>query len=122
MEVPTFREFAKRYLNEDTAHLAPTTRKDRDSYLRKDGPLVGFFGEQRLDAIGVPELRAHAVAYLVLYNLMFVVPLVIVFLLSYYGTTSDQLAQFFRSHAASVKLCTAVFFFALAGLLVSVLV
>ena len=58
MEVPTFREFAKRYLEEDTGHLAPTTRKDRDSYLREDGPLVGFFGTQRLDAIGVPELRA----------------------------------------------------------------
>jgi integrase len=58
VEVPTFNDFAERYLEEDTAHLAPTTRKDRDSYLREDGPLVGFFGTQRLDAIGVPELRA----------------------------------------------------------------
>jgi integrase len=58
VEVPTFRDFAKRYVEEDTSHLAPTTRKDRGSYLREDGPLLGFFGAQRLDAIGVPELRA----------------------------------------------------------------
>jgi cytochrome c biogenesis protein CcdA len=70
---------------------------------------------------GIPELRAHALAYLILYNLMFVVPLVAVFLVSYYGATSDQLARFFQSHAAAVKLCTAIFFFALAAILISVL-
>ena len=58
VEVPRLAEFAKRYLEEDTAHLAPTTRKDRPSYLREDGPLVGFFGERQIDEIGVPELRA----------------------------------------------------------------
>jgi len=58
VEVPRFDEFAKRYLEEDTSHLTATTRSDRDSYLREDGPLVGFFGARRLDEIGVPDLRA----------------------------------------------------------------
>ena len=59
---------------------------------------------------GVPELRANAFLYLVLYNLMFIVPLVVIFLLVYYGTTSLQLAGFMRRHAALVKAVTVVFF------------
>jgi hypothetical protein len=57
VEVPTFSEFSGRYLTEDTSHLAPTTRSDLDSYLREGGPLLGFFGGDRLDAITVPRLR-----------------------------------------------------------------
>ncbi len=59
---------------------------------------------------GVPELRINAVSYLVLYNLMFIVPLVVIFVLVYYGTTSLQLATFLRRNAALVKLLTAIFF------------
>ena len=53
-QLPTFREFAARYLVEDTAHLAETTRHDLPGYLRA---LVGFFGDNRLDEITVPALR-----------------------------------------------------------------
>ena len=49
-EAPRLREFADRYLAEDTAHLAPTTRGDRPHYLREDGPLLRFLGERKLDA------------------------------------------------------------------------
>jgi len=59
---------------------------------------------------GVPELRGHAVAYLILYNLMFISPLVIIFLLTFYGTTSKQLTLFFRGKAGTVKLLTALLF------------
>jgi cytochrome c biogenesis protein CcdA/glutaredoxin len=59
---------------------------------------------------GVPELRANAFLYLVLYNLMFIVPLVVIFLLVYYGTTSLELTGFMRRHAALVKAVTVVFF------------
>ncbi|MFQ6000594.1 MAG: hypothetical protein ACE5LG_02885 [Anaerolineae bacterium] len=58
----------------------------------------------------MPELRGHAVAYLVLYNLMFILPLVIIFLLTFYGTTSKQLTVFFRARAGTVKLLTALLF------------
>jgi integrase len=57
VEVPTFSEFSGRYLAEDTSHLAPTTRSDLDSYLREGGPLLGYFGGDRLDGITVPRLR-----------------------------------------------------------------
>ena len=56
LEVPRFAEFARRYLHEDTSHLAPTTRDDRKSYLREGGPL-SFFSEVRLDRIDSPLLR-----------------------------------------------------------------
>ena len=64
---------------------------------------------------GVPELRMNAVFYLVLYNLMFILPLVVIFLLAFYGTTSNQLTGFFRDNAALVKLLTAILFAGLGG-------
>jgi integrase len=56
-QIPKFGEFAQRYLEEDTAHLASTTRKDRRSYLREDGPLLGFFGQRKLNDIFPALLR-----------------------------------------------------------------
>ena len=55
--VPTFADFAPRYFEEETHHLSATTRRDRRSYLREDGPLLRFFGDRPLDAISVPLLR-----------------------------------------------------------------
>ena len=52
--------------------------------------------------------------FLLLYNLMFIVPLVVVFCLAYFGTTSLQLGLFLRRHTATVKLGTALLFAALA--------
>jgi len=63
----------------------------------------------------IPTLRARAVAYLVLYNVMFIVPLVVVFALAYFGTSSLQFGLFLKRHTASVKLGTAVVFAALAA-------
>jgi len=65
-----------------------------------------------------PELRNHALAYLALYNLMFIVPLVVVFLFGMFGVTSKMFEQSARRHAAKVKLATAIMFFALAALLI----
>ena len=67
----------------------------------------------------MPELRGRAVLFLVLYNLMFIVPLIIVFILAYFGTTSKQLTEFLKKHAAAVKIGMAVVFFLLAIWLVS---
>ena len=52
--------------------------------------------------------------YLLLYNLMFVLPLVVVFVLACFGTTSQQLGLFIHRHAAMVKLATAGLFLLLA--------
>ena len=73
--------------------------------------------------MSVPEMQARAASLLVLYNLMFIIPLAIVFGLVYFGTTSQQLGLVLRRRAAAVKLGTAVLFVALAvWLLVSIAV
>jgi integrase len=55
-EVPTFREYARVYLEQDTAHLAETTRGAVHAALRPDGPLVRRFGALRLDRITTAHL------------------------------------------------------------------
>lgn len=67
----------------------------------------------------MPELRGRAVLFLVLYNLMFIVPLIIVFILAYFGTTSKQFTEFLKKHAAAVKIGMAVVFLLLAIWLIS---
>jgi cytochrome c biogenesis protein CcdA len=62
----------------------------------------------------VPELRGAAIGYLVLYNLLFVLPLVVVFGLVYVGTTSQQLVRWLEGHAQQVKLGLAALFLLLA--------
>jgi hypothetical protein len=64
--------------------------------------------------VSIPELRAQAIGYLLLYNLVFVAPLIIVFVLAYYGTTSHQLGRFLERNTARVKFGAAVLFALLA--------
>ena len=64
--------------------------------------------------VSQPQMRARAIGLLVLYNLLFIVPLVVVFVLAYYGTTSRQLTRFLQRRAAAVKLGLTVLFAALA--------
>ena len=65
--------------------------------------------------LGVPEMRASAVSYLLLYNAMFIVPLVIVFLAAYWGTTSERMGMLISRQASTVKLATAVLFLLMGG-------
>ncbi len=67
----------------------------------------------------LPELRTQAVLFLILYNLMFIVPLIIVFVLAYYGTTSKQFTAFLKKNAAAVKIGMALVFITLAVWLAS---
>ena len=71
-----------------------------------------------LFVLRIPELRLQAGLYLVFYNLMFILPLVVVFGLAYFGTTSQQLGLFIRRHTAAVKLATAALFVLLAAWMV----
>lgn len=66
----------------------------------------------------VPELRANALIYLLLYNFMFVVPLIIVFMFTYWGTTSQQWAELSKRNFGKVKLAMTILFFGLAILLI----
>ncbi|MDE0186961.1 MAG: hypothetical protein OXP71_16090 [Candidatus Poribacteria bacterium] len=58
--------------------------------------------------MGVEGMRVNAVAYLILYNLMFITPLLIVFGFVYWGTTSLQLGGVLQRHLMPVKLGTGV--------------
>ena len=49
-----------------------------------------------------PALRARALAYLLLYNLMFILPLAGVFLLAYWGVGSERLGGWLRRHLAAM--------------------
>lgn len=73
--------------------------------------------------VSQPDLRVRAALFLIIYNLLFILPLVVVFILAYYGTGSKELTHFLKRHAATVKLGMTILFAALATwLLTSVVV
>jgi hypothetical protein len=74
-----------------------------------------------LFVMNIPSLRGGAVLYLILYNLVYIAPLLIIFGIVYWGVTSEQLALFLQKRASTIKLLTSVFFFVLAAILVIIL-
>ncbi len=65
----------------------------------------------------IPDLKVNALFYLLFYNLMFVVPLVLVFSFTYWGTTSAQWATLTQKNFGKIKMAMTLLFFGLAGLL-----
>ena len=65
----------------------------------------------------IQQGSADAVFYLLLYNLAFILPLVIIFILAYRGMTSAALINFQKKHTATVKFATAVLFIILAAVI-----
>ena len=70
---------------------------------------------------GLPALKAHAFFFLLLYNLCFIVPLVVVFLIAYFGVFNLKTHVAFIELVPLVKILTAVFFFVLGGVLLYLL-
>jgi cytochrome c biogenesis protein CcdA len=68
-----------------------------------------------------PALRLRALAYLVLYNVMFIVPLVVIFVVAYLGVGSERLGRFLRRNLGAFKLAMSVLFAALGVLLLTTL-
>lgn len=66
----------------------------------------------------VPEFQGQAVLLLLLYNLMFILPLVIIFTLVYFGMRSEQLQDVLDKNRALFKLLTTIVFFVLGIFLV----
>jgi len=66
----------------------------------------------------IPGMRLQAFLYLLLYNLMFILPLVIIFVLVYFGTTSKDLTRFLNEKAAAVKFAMSIVFVALGSWLI----
>ena len=65
----------------------------------------------------VPDKKLSALFYLVAYNLAFIVPLVLVFLLGLFGATSRTFSGFMEKRLGAVKLSTAALFFILGAVL-----
>ncbi len=76
------------------------------------GPILVF-------VLREPDLRQRALAFLLLYNVMFILPLVVVLVLSYMGVRSDKLGNFLRDHLGAFKLVMAGVFAALGVLLLA---
>lgn len=68
--------------------------------------------------ISMPAMRGQGILWLALYNLMFIIPLIVVFVLAFFGTTSKQLTGFFKKHAAAVKIGLATIYVGLAIFLI----
>jgi len=67
---------------------------------------------------GIDGMRIHAIYYLLLYNLMFIVPLLVVFGCVYWGTTSMQLGGILQKHLVTVKVGIGLLLFGLGTWLV----
>ena len=65
--------------------------------------------------------RLAALGYLLIYNIAFILPLVIIILLAWRGLTSDRLMTFFRHHVAFVKFANAALFAVLFAFFIFVL-
>jgi len=63
--------------------------------------------------LSTPGYRGQALLSLVVYCLAFIVPLVVVFVISFMGTNSRKLGMFLQKHTASIKLITAMIFVAI---------
>ncbi len=65
----------------------------------------------------IPALKIKATLYLMLYNIMFVLPLIAIVFFVYRGATSKKVIAWFTAHLATIKLWTGMVFFALCGYL-----
>ncbi len=74
-------------------------------------------GQLYLPTIGyimtIPKLRAYAFFNLVLYNIMFIIPLVGIFVAAFLGVTSEKMALVTKEHTGTVKLLTGILFIGL---------
>lgn len=65
----------------------------------------------------VSEFKGRALLYLFIYNLAFILPLVVVFVLVRFGMTEKHLQMFLTRRAGLTKILTALLFLVLAGLM-----
>jgi cytochrome c biogenesis protein CcdA len=74
-------------------------------------------GQVYLPTIGyimtLPKLRVHAFSYLIFYNIMFIIPLVGIFVAAFFGVTSERMALVTKKHTGTVRLLTGILFIGL---------
>lgn len=65
------------------------------------------------------NIQIQALTYLIIYNIMFIIPLFLVFLFALSGTTSAQFSKFIQKHLITIKVLMAVLFFGLGLILIA---
>lgn len=63
-------------------------------------------------------LKLQALGYLLLYNLMFIIPLLLIFLCALLGVSSEQFSGALKRHLLAAKILMAVLFFSLGAFLI----
>ena len=81
-------------------------------------PCTGQMYLPVITALSNPNLRSRAIPYLLLYNLMFIIPLIIVFIVAYFGVSSESIGDRFRRHIGAIKIAMGGIFLALGCVLV----
>lgn len=74
-------------------------------------PIITFVREKTY-------LKLQAIGYLLLYNIMFIVPLLVIFLFALLGVSSEQFSRFLKKNLLTVKILMAILFFGLGVFLV----
>jgi len=74
-------------------------------------PIIAFI-------LKTTDLKLQAFLYLVVYNFMFVVPLIGIFIFALFGTTSTQFSDFLKKHLSLIKVFMALLFFSLGVFLI----
>jgi len=69
--------------------------------------------------MGIPDYKMQAFGYLVLYNIMFIVPLILIFLAAYFGVSDKRLKGILKKHVGLIKILTAMMFFVLGVLMIA---
>ncbi|MBN2482906.1 MAG: hypothetical protein JXD21_01730 [Candidatus Omnitrophica bacterium] len=67
----------------------------------------------------LPHLRVRAFFYLIFYNVMFILPLAVIFILSFLGVSSVRFNSFLKKNLGIIKLLMAFLFFALGTAILS---
>ncbi|MCK4904673.1 DUF1573 domain-containing protein [bacterium] len=73
-------------------------------------------------ATGISEYRFVAYTYLLIYNFMFIAPLIVIFILAYWGTTAVRLSDILGGNIALIKLLMSILFFILTVFLIMMLI
>ncbi len=81
-------------------------------------PCTGQIYLPIIAALSNPHLRPVALPYLVLYNLMFIIPLIMVFVVAFYGASSQNIGTVFRRHLGAIKLVMSAVFLIITGVLI----
>ncbi len=64
------------------------------------------------------DIKLEASIYLILYNLMFITPLLVIFFFALMGVTSQQFSEFLKKNMLAIKILMAVLFFVLGAFLI----